>query len=241
MSIFLLQVCGMKHVIIGDLHGRDAWREINIKHFDKVVFLGDYVDSFDLSDFAILENLKRVISLKKRYPGKVVLLLGNHDVQYMHFPRHQCSGFRPSMQADLTRLFNKYRSLFQMAYQQDKYIFTHAGITNAWYNEFLRLPILEQAREPGDTIADLINKVEESTQRYLLYATSIYRGGYSNGGFLWADVKETSVDMLNGYHQVVGHTQVDKVQTIAFTNRSVTYIDVLASQNCFYELDICRY
>ncbi|WP_448698262.1 metallophosphoesterase [Mucilaginibacter sp. AW1-3] len=158
----------MKHIIIGDLHSRDSWRGIYIRHYDKVVFLGDYVDSFDLSDFAILENLKRVIDLKKRYPEKVVLLLGNHDVQYMHYPHYQCSGFRQSMQTDLTRLFNSNRSLFQMAYQQGRYIFTHAGITNAWYHEFLRLPLLEQLREPEDTIADLINKVEESTQRYLL-------------------------------------------------------------------------
>jgi UDP-2,3-diacylglucosamine pyrophosphatase LpxH len=228
----------MRHIIIGDLHGRDCWQQIDIRKFDKVVFLGDYVDSFVKSDQDILENLKKIIRLKKRRPEKVVLLLGNHDVQYLHFPRYLCSGFRPSMQPALSALFNKNRSLFQMAYQHGSHIFTHAGITNAWYDEFLRLPILAQIREENDTVAGLINKVESSTQRYLLYATSIYRGGYSNGSFLWADVKETIVDMLHGYHQVVGHTQVDQVQTISFTDRSVTYINVLASQIYFHEFDI---
>lgn len=196
------------------------------------------MDSFDLSDFDILENLKGVLSLKKRHPEKVVLLLGNHDVQYMHFPRYQCSGFRPSMQVDLTGLFNSNRSLFQMSYQRCNYIFTHAGITNAWYQEFLRLPLLEQIGEAGDTIADLINKVEESTQRYLLYATSIYRGGYGNGGFLWADRRETATDMLHGYHQVVGHTQVPEVDRVVYTGRSITFIDILATRSYFHELDI---
>ncbi len=228
----------MKHIIIGDIHGRDTWQEINIRNYEQIVFIGDYVDSHELSDFAILENLKKIIALKKRHSDKVVLLLGNHDVHYLHFPRYQCSGFRPSMQPALTSLFNKNRDLFQMAYQHGNYIFTHAGITNSWYNELLRLPILEAIREEKDNIADLINKVENTTQRYLLYATSIYRGGYSNGGFLWADYKETSVDMLKDFHQVVGHTQVPDIHTITYSNKSVTYIDVLENQIKFHELDI---
>ena len=125
-----------------------------------------------------------------------------------------------------------------MAYQRGNDIFTHAGITNSWYNEFLRLPILDDIREEGDNIADLIKKVENTTQRYLLYATSIYRDGYSNGSFLWADYKETSVDMLNGYHQVVGHTQLPDIHSIVYSNKSVTYIDVLQNQTKFHELDI---
>nr|WP_067057266.1 metallophosphoesterase [Mucilaginibacter sp. L294] len=228
----------MKHIVIGDIHGRDNWQEINIKNYDKIIFIGDYVDSHTLSDFAILENFKKIVSLKKRHPQKVVLLLGNHDVQYLHYPAQRCTGFRDSMQRGLTYLFNKDRDLFQMAYQHNKYIFTHAGITNAWYDEFLRLPAFEGLKDETNTIADLINKVETTTQRYLLYATSIYRGGYSNGSFLWADYKETSIDMLNNYHQIVGHTQVQDIHTISYTKKSVTYIDVLHSQTKFCELDI---
>lgn len=228
----------MKHLIIGDLHGNDCWQEINTRKYDKIVFLGDYVDSFERSDSAILENLKKIVRLKKRQPDKIELLLGNHDVHYLHFPKYQCSGFRPSMQRDLTALFNNNRQLFRMAYQRGNHIFTHAGITNSWYNEFLRLPSLDDLREEGDNIADLINKVEATTQRYLLYATSIYRGGYSNGSFLWADQKETAIDMLHGYHQVVGHTRVPEAQTISYSGRSVTYIDVLDHLTYFHELNI---
>jgi hypothetical protein len=228
----------MKHAIIGDLHGLENWRDIYIPGFDKLIFLGDYVDSDSLSDTVLLKNLERIISLKKKYPEKIVLLLGNHDVQYLHFPRHRCTGFRPSMQPALTKLFNTNRHFFQMAYQYRNYIFTHAGITNSWYNEFLRLPTLDQIRSDEDTIADLINKVEQTNLRYLLYATSIFRGGHGNGSFLWADQKETSVDMLAGYHQVVGHTQVEQIQTVAFTDRSITYIDVLELRNYIHQLDI---
>ena len=40
----------MKHVIIGDLHGKDVWKEININCYDRVVFVGDYVDHWTLPD-----------------------------------------------------------------------------------------------------------------------------------------------------------------------------------------------
>ena len=223
---------------IGDLHGRNHWRDINIREYEKIIFLGDYVDSDTLSDSAILENLTAVIELKKQLSEKVVLLLGNHDVQYLHFPQHQITGFRPTMQPYLTQLFDSNRHLFTLAYQYQHYIFTHAGITNSWYKEFLRLPTLDRLREKNDTISDLINKVEQTSLRYLLYAASIYRGGYGSGSFLWADQRETSVDMLQGFHQVVGHSKVDQVVTITLPGRSITYIDVPEELRYFHQLDI---
>ena len=67
---------------IGDTHGRGIALQIakdNIHKVDKIVFIGDYVDSFDISPVIILHNLKEIIEFKKQYPDKVVLLLGNHD------------------------------------------------------------------------------------------------------------------------------------------------------------------
>lgn len=225
----------MKHIFIGDLHGRDSWQEINIRKYDKIIFIGDYVDSFDLSDFAILENLKKVIAWKERHPEKVILLLGNHDIQYLHYPAHQCSGFRPTMQKGLTYLFNKHRQLFQVAYQIGETIATHAGITNAWYSELKRVRGYDDFE---GNLADFINHIEKTTSRYLRYATSLYRGGYSNGGPLWAGLKETSTDMLVGYQQVAGHTSVDDIMTIGYSNRSVTYIDTLHKHTNFHTLDL---
>jgi hypothetical protein len=227
----------MKHIIIGDLHGRDTWREVSVKKYDKVVFLGDYVDSFTISNLAIYENLKDIIRLKKRNPNKIVLLLGNHDIQYLYFPRYQCSGFRPTMQNQLTSLFNNNKDLFQIAYQKGNYLFSHAGITNSWYNEFLRLPILEKIKDENDTLADLLNKVDQTAQRYILHTAGYFRGGEGNGGITWADKKETTIDMLKGYHQVVGHTIVDQVESVKYTDRSVTYIDVLDKLSYFHEVD----
>lgn len=233
----------MKHLIIGDLHGRDCWQQIDIEKYDHVVFLGDYVDSFILSDEAIYENLKKLIKLKKKHGRRMTLLIGNHDVQYRYFPRYQIKGFRPSMQQRLTELFYQNWSCFQMAYQYGNYVFTHAGITNAWYRDFLRSPALSRIDTGMVDIAGVINAVaalENSTDRYMLYSEGIYRGipgDMGNGSPIWADRKETMMDMLQGYHQVVGHTRVDEPETVRFTGRSVTYIDVLDHMTYFHEVD----
>ena len=227
----------MKHIIIGDIHGRDCWREVNVKNYDKVIFLGDFVDSFTLPDLIIYQNLKDIITLKKKYPNKIVLLLGNHDIHYLYFPRYQCVGFRPSMQRQLTNLFYENRHLFKIAYQKENHIFTHAGITNSWYNEFLKLPILAEIEDEKDTLADLINKVDQTPQRYILHTAGYFRGGQGNGGVTWADIKETQIDMLKGYHQIIGHSTVEKVKSIRYTDYSITYIDVLDHFTYFHEMD----
>ncbi len=228
----------MKHIIIGDLHGRNVWQEIDISLYDKVVFLGDYVDSVDLANETILENLKEILKLKQSNPEKVILLWGNHDAQYLHFPLYRCTNFRQEMLFELTSIFKDNHSCFQMAYQKDNYIFTHAGLSNDWFNEFLSLPILEKIKDDTDTIADLINKLDGTSQQGLLYNIGAERGGRGIGGILWADYLETSTDPLNDYHQVVGHSKVTKPTSINFINKSITYIDVLTTQLYFYVLEI---
>jgi 3',5'-cyclic AMP phosphodiesterase CpdA len=228
----------MKHIAIGDLHGRDTWQNINTKSFDKIIFPGDYVDSKTLSDLIIYENLKDIIALKKRLSEKVVLLLGNHDAYYLHYPHFRCSDFRPSMQKDLSSLFRKNADLFQIAYQKSNYLFTHAGVSNSWHSEVTRLSVFSENHEQEETLAGQLNQLERTNYRGILYDVGIERGGMGCGGPLWADVKETFNDMLHGYHQIVGHTRVEEIRTISYTDRSMTYADVLTTKEQFYEIDI---
>jgi 3',5'-cyclic AMP phosphodiesterase CpdA len=224
-------------MVIGDLHGKDCWKVINIKAYDKIIFLGDYVDHWNLPDLKISQNLEEIIKLKRKHPKKVELLLGNHDVQYLYYPHFLCSGFRPGMQRLLTHLFNSNSDLFKVAYQRGNHLFTHAGITNTWYGEFLNLPLLQQIKDEQDTVADLINKIEKTAQRPLLHRAGSIRGGYGYGGVTWADRKEMIADMLDGYHQVVGHTVVPQVEVFQFGTKSATFIDVLDTLTYFHEID----
>ena len=83
-----------------------------------------------------------------------------------------------------------------------------------------------------------VNLLERSTFRGHLYDIGIDRGGYGYGGPLWADMKETFTDMLHGYNQIVGHTNVEEIRTVSYTGRSITYTDVLTAREQFHELDL---
>src|SRR5579859_3883906 len=124
----------MKIITIGDIHGRDYWKEVDPNQYDKIIFVGDYVDQFPpMTDKTILENLKDIIEFKMAYPDKVVLLLGNHDLQYYFLGDFGCSGFRPSMAVTLSNLFKKHSELFQVSFQIGNYLWSHAGVSKKWY------------------------------------------------------------------------------------------------------------
>ena len=72
----------MKTLILGDIHGRTIWKEIIEKENpDKVIFLGDYVDTHQfISPRDQIENLEEILTYKEKNPDKVILLRGNHKI-----------------------------------------------------------------------------------------------------------------------------------------------------------------
>jgi len=44
--------------------------------------------------------------------------------------------------------------------------------------------------------------------------------------------------MLDGYHQIVGHTVIPKVEFVEDANESTTFIDVLDTITYFHEVEI---
>jgi len=219
----------MRTISIGDLHGLDVWKKAieDINTFDKVIFVGDYVDSFDVSAVIQLHNLKEIIELKKEYPEKVVLLLGNHDVQYMNYPDNKCSGFQTIHQFDYTQLFRENRRLFQAAYQIENTLWTHAGVHIGWYNQYCKK---YHDAHPEMTLADIINRDYE-LNRYWLYNVGYLRGGSSDvGGPFWLDSRNAWKKPIKDYHQIFGHTRISTgtiMKKDINDDTSVTCIDVL--------------
>ncbi len=98
---------------------------------DEIIFLGDYIGSYNLSNYKILGNLREIIAFKKDYPQKVVLLWGNHDVLFL-------TGYSEDTYVQkMYDLFAQYKDLFQIAYQTRNYLFTHAGLTRVFWQEVL--------------------------------------------------------------------------------------------------------
>lgn len=225
----------MRTIAIGDLHGKDCWKQVDFNLYQKVIFIGDYTDSYTLSTEVIYKSLLQLIALKKAHPEKVILLLGNHDIQYLFFPNFRCTGFRPEAQRDLTALFLLNKECFQVAFQQGNYLFTHAGVSNSWMNQYAELK--EVFKREKNSMSDALNKVYHSENYYLLHDVGKVRGGiFKFGGILWADRSETNRDYLEGVHQVVGHTPMENIKTFGDSDSSITYIDVLNTRIEFYEL-----
>lgn len=69
----------MKILTIPDLHGKTVWKNVFDTNYDRIIFLGDYVDDFPpTTDGEILDNLFKIIEIKKAFPEKIILLWGNH-------------------------------------------------------------------------------------------------------------------------------------------------------------------
>lgn len=200
----------MKILINPDIHGRIFWK-YSIEHkdeFDKIIFLGDYLDAYS-PDLLINEedNFKEIIQFKKDNLDKVILLLGNHDCHYINSKILSSSRYNPFKANIYHKLFNDNLDLFQLIYIYDKYLFSHAGV----YEEWLKMCDLN--------LDDLINYDLDKLASYL-NVLDYYRGGYGNvGSCIWADIRDSETEkLLKGYYHIFGHTQLKfKVSTSEFS------------------------
>jgi len=249
-----------KIMAISDLHGRTCWKDFgDIKFlltaepdaagfgpytpdFDLYVFLGDYTDSFTETNSTIKENLLEIIKFKTLYPKNVILLWGNHDVEYyINLPwlkmNGGISGFRPEMHYDLYDIFNTNKDKFQVAFKVNNYLFTHAGVHFGWYHYVFTKAIKGMGMNEMD-IADQLNEAFKHNVK-CLFDVDWYRGGSKKvGGPLWCGKQLMVKKPLKYCHQIVGHTPVDDFQKIVIGNSSITFCDVLHKKNEFYEINI---
>lgn len=217
---------GMRVLSVPDLHGSSCWKTIDPAEYDRIVFLGDYCDSYTKTDDEIVSNLRDIITFKLQYPEKVVLLLGNHDLQYVYEePMFGCSGFRRSYLLKLRHVFHSSVDLFKITHHEKigkkNWVFTHAGITktwlelmhlqakspaklvheiNEWYSAFMRMSIRDKSIKEGD--------IERSKRMKDLMMVGRSRGGWGKtGGPLWSDFSEMIRDFPGKFCQCVGHSR----------------------------------
>jgi len=248
----------MKVLTLGDIHGRDTWKfhthgspyeyntwkiavdagapaddlefwkDLPYAQYDKIIFVGDYVDSFDIKNAPMKHNLLEIIEFKKLLGDRVVLLLGNHDVQYF-IPDQICSGYRAEMIHDFGDIFRTNLDLFTMAYEihdaeGTKYLWTHAGATKGWLeglkanmsNPDYRYVDIVAERNP-ETASEWINLAWEMRAEDI-FLVDRESGGWSKwAGPIWVRPRTLNYAPLAGHHQIVGHTPqrtINKVQLL---------------------------
>jgi len=214
----------MKTIIIGDVHGRDQWKQIvaQEKDADTVIFLGDYFDSFDISAVEQMHNFKEIVEFKQTIGEEVILLIGNHD--YHYFPEIEessTSGYQTRMAPSIKQLIDENRQHLQVAHRMGEFVFSHAGISSEWLDDFIPSWKL-------DTFVDQINETFKYTPTNLCYRSYkitdadngqwIGSGGYGNEtyqGPMWIRPKAlmdaNKKTLRKKIIQVVGHTYQNEI------------------------------
>lgn len=265
---------GRNILTIGDIHGRSTWKSHIFggeteyffwrnaidegylqyedrysfeEKWDKIIFVGDYCDSFTISNSEILQNLEEIVLFAKTYPDLVVLLLGNHDIQYI-VKNEICSGYRGEMQHDLYRIFEDNRNLFRLAYMETlnkkPTLWTHAGVTRQWYKG-----LISEIRYDEFRYADFFSDIHKGqideilNMAWNLRMDCLFDVDRSSGGTdewagpIWVRPEALNEFNLPGYNQIVGHTQTAKVKHVYNPPKktesnplnidTITYVDCL--------------
>ena len=107
-------------IFLGDTHGRSLWKDIVAKETpDRVVFIGDYFDSFDIGSAEQQFNFKEIIEFKESNQCEVIMLIGNHD--YHYYPGGETySGYQHGAAPAIRQLLEENKHHLQMCYQLDK-------------------------------------------------------------------------------------------------------------------------
>ena len=114
-----------KILILPDIHGRTFYKKALCEAVDKgaeIVCLGDYLDPYpgdELHEKGVFAPLKELVDVKKQHPGRVHLLIGNHDSSYM-FNRHICEHRYDYKQGPFyMKFFRENYNLFELAYMTE--------------------------------------------------------------------------------------------------------------------------
>lgn len=222
----------MKYLFVGDVHNHtyifnDVARLDKEYNFDKIIFMGDYVDDWLTTNHQSLVTLDRLFDLKQTNPEKYTLLIGNHELSYLGY---ECSGHDSELEDVMEMKLKENIDLldFYTIVQcgDEEFVCTHAGITN----EYIR-NMLDGELKWKEVLSD-INK-DKLNNLYMLSMVSGARGGSEPfSSFVWADIREHSYN--NQFeppiikHQIMGHTPVTtcrKLDDFIFIDTHSTYRD----------------
>lgn len=235
----------MKLIAIGDIHGKDIWKEIINKEqdADKIVFIGDYFDSYNKKDTGPnqLHNFLDILEFKKANLGKVEMLTGNHDFHYTRVCRYPYSGFQPVFKDMFRERIEKAIDdhYLTMVYAVNNFVFSHAGIGAIWCNDH--------------GIKNNFSTIEQEVNDLFYYQPKEFEftQGYTHSEYgddvcqtpIWIRPASLYKICSTDYSQVVGHTSQDKINRKLLPSgfdgkeNQLIFIDVLDKSNSYLKID----
>ena len=189
-------------MIIPDIHMNylDAELIISSEHPDKVVFLGDYFDSFG-DTLELAEQTAHWLSHSIRDKNRVHLV-GNHDLGYMTDLLHLKSAGFTEYKKHAIDMHQIAWDKMRLYYFLDDWLCTHAGVSRQFFEKYGKKNLVEFMRQSGEDIKHINSAGYQ--HRFLQCGRS--RGGqHEHGGILWCDYDE--FEDIAGQKQIFGHTR----------------------------------
>jgi hypothetical protein len=225
----------MKTVILGDTHGRPHWKQIVASESpDRVIFIGDYFDSFDNTAVEQMHNFQEIIDWKQSGQSEVIMLIGNHDYHYMRGVTQYYSGYQSGARPAIEQLLYENRQHMQMCYQMGDFLFTHAGVSYDW----LKI----NKWEGWESVEEKVNDLWEYTPNVFGFAGRDPYGDSKISSPIWIrpySLQQANRDTLRDqFIQVVGHTTQGKIDTEGkSTGGRYYYIDTLGTSGEYMILE----
>ena len=200
-----------KTIILGDTHGRSFWKlAVNIENPDTVIFIGDYFDSFQINTEIQVNNFLDIVEFKKTSGIETILLIGNHDHHY--FPEigyTGTSGYQQVGKFQIEPIIEANRERLQIAYQFDKYLFTHAGISQVFMDN-----VFGKGGWSVDNVAEELNELFKYKPHAFEFTGWDPYGNDEQQTPIWirpgalmrANKKS---ELKKKYIQIFGHTQIE--------------------------------
>lgn len=122
-------------------------------------------------------------------------------MHYINLDFMDCSRLNRLRRFEIHNLYKDIINNFNMVYEFENYLFSHAGIYENWLNKYEIT--LEQLKDFKSFIENQWETLED---------LSIYRGGWSKvGSCVWADIRESvENELYSDKRQIVGHTQLSE-------------------------------
>lgn len=181
----------MQTMVVGDLHGKYEIAERAIKWFNarpddsKLIFVGDYLDSYDRSVADQVTTLSLVLGACSTH-NNVIGLFGNHEMSYLH-PLQRCSGYKGTTQFHVNHMKDVMEKELKYYTWAGQYLVTHAGVSQYYLDRI------------GKSLDEYLDEGKYCDVGYA-------RGGHAPvGGSLWCDYWE-EFEPIDNLPQVFGHT-----------------------------------
>ena len=226
----------MKTLCIGDLHGRSDWKLAiyQEEHINRVIFMGDYFDSFSISGVEQIDNFKQIIKYKENNPQvEVIMLIGNHCHHY--FPEvgyTGTSGYQPRIAPSITQVIDENRHHLQMAYGFGEFLFTHAGVSPVFMDQ-----VFGKDDWSKESVVVDLNELFKYKPKAFEFNGFDGSGDNTTQTPIW--IRPRSLMSVNKKHekglkkdyiQIVGHTQMRRIDlegSDKFTGGRYYFIDTM--------------